>query len=159
MSDQRRVIFRRNSSQLRENAKKTAKNYVPGGSLLVHMSDHASSSRTQPPPAQQQQQPKQGVSSARLPDEKTTLLVTDTRTPPPVEVSEAPIAITCCCCCFGLILVLAGLVLGILIIYLHYLYGFMTFPFDEELCNFMRTWNQWPKDAVSHWSVVCSWCH
>lgn len=126
--------------------------------MLVHMSnasDHLTSSgRTR---RRQQQEEQQHVApDTHLPDEKMPLLEAMDTSKPPAEGSapitsrppaeeSASVFVLCCSCCFGLVLVLASLFVGILIIYLHYLYGFMTFPYDAydgDLCNFMQTWNQ-----------------
>jgi len=135
MSDQQRAFLHQHSSHIREGSKAAA-NYVPGATLFViikgasgqrHIAwvdedDDVSDRRDE-------------IESRHTPDEKTRLMVTEV-------IEETPPFVACFAFCFTLNVMLACFFLVILIIYLLYRFGFTTEPYDEELCNYMRSWNQ-----------------
>jgi hypothetical protein len=137
MSDQQRSFIRRQSSQLRDSAKATA-NYVPGASLFVLVKDASGATHIKWLDTEDEtssSQPESPLASHHTPDEQTRLLVTGT-------IEDAPPFVACLSFCFALNVMLACFFIGILIVYLHYRFGFTTPPYTEQLCIFMQTWNQ-----------------
>jgi len=136
MSEQQQSLIRHHSSQFLESAKSSANAFVPGASLFVLVKDASGTHiKWVDDDDETSAEEVSALASEHTPDEKTRLTVTG-------AIEETPPFVACFAFCFLLNIMLACLFLGILIIYLHYRFGFTTDPYEEELCNYMRAWNR-----------------
>lgn len=139
MSDQQESSSTR-SSQVIESTKEAAADYVPGGSIFVLVKDASGAQRIKwiddDTTTQQDTLTHFDDASFHTPDEKTRLMVKRT-------IEETPPFVACFGFCLSLNILLACLFLGILVVYLHYRFGFTTpSSYEQELCNYMRLWNR-----------------
>lgn len=126
-----------------ESTKEAAANYVPGASLYILVKDASGAQHIQwvdnnndDTNNKNEQAPSLVEENLHTPDESTRLLVTNV-------IDETPPFVACFTFCLTLNIMMACLFLGILVVYLHYRFGFTTSTsYEAELCNYMRVWNR-----------------